>query len=59
MKKLSFFLVFAAMFAFACSSPAEKKAVEAEEPVMEQVDQDTTEVVEEVVEEEVVEEGTN
>jgi hypothetical protein len=54
MKKLSILFVFAAMFAFvACGPAADKKAeVIIEEPVIEQVEQDTLEVVEEVVVEE-------
>jgi hypothetical protein len=54
MKKLSILFVFAAMFAFVACGPAADKNTEVvvEEPVVEQVEQDTIEVVEEVVEEE-------
>jgi uncharacterized protein YcfL len=55
MKKISFFLTLAGLFAFiSCSSPAEKKVEKVEEVVVEEVvEQDTVELeeVEEVVEE--------
>ncbi len=54
MKRISFFLTIAGLFAFiSCSSPAEKKVEKVEEVVEEVVEQDTLELeeVEEVVEE--------